>query len=351
MRVDLGARADVDAARRVVEEQHRRVGDEPAGDLHLLLVAAAERSARARRSTGARMRSCRDPVAAPRRACAATSRKAPRREPAEAGQHHVVGDRVDRRPSASRRSWDDEPDARARSRRAASAIATGAPSTSMEPLTRPRQAPNTALPTTPAARADEPEQADDLAAARRRSETSSTQHAPGGRSRVVDGQVARPRATALAAGCRRARRGCRGDASPRASRATTWSRVVVAGPVVADERAVAHAPGCGRRWRTPRTVGATRTRRRCRARGRLAGARTGGRPRHRSAPRSARRGSAGGPACAGPGRSSRAAGWRGRASPSAAAASTSTSNSARTALRPVGASPAGRRGPSASARC
>ncbi len=40
--MDLGASTDVDAACRVVEDQDRRVGDEPAGDLDLLLVAAAE---------------------------------------------------------------------------------------------------------------------------------------------------------------------------------------------------------------------------------------------------------------------------------------------------------------------
>ena len=41
--LDLGLGADVDAARRLVEDQQPRLGDQPAGEQHLLLVAAAER--------------------------------------------------------------------------------------------------------------------------------------------------------------------------------------------------------------------------------------------------------------------------------------------------------------------
>ena len=40
--VDLGARADVDAARRLVQNQHGRIGEQPFSEHDLLLVAAAE---------------------------------------------------------------------------------------------------------------------------------------------------------------------------------------------------------------------------------------------------------------------------------------------------------------------
>src|SRR4051812_4001452 len=42
--VDVVLRADVDTARDVVEEQDLRVGEEPAAEQHLLLVAARERA-------------------------------------------------------------------------------------------------------------------------------------------------------------------------------------------------------------------------------------------------------------------------------------------------------------------
>ena len=40
--VDLGLRADVDAAGRLVEDQDARMGHQPAGDQHLLLIAARQ---------------------------------------------------------------------------------------------------------------------------------------------------------------------------------------------------------------------------------------------------------------------------------------------------------------------
>src|SRR4051812_44508336 len=40
--MDLGTRADIDAARRLVEDQHMRRALQPAADHHLLLVAAAQ---------------------------------------------------------------------------------------------------------------------------------------------------------------------------------------------------------------------------------------------------------------------------------------------------------------------
>ena len=40
--VELGLDADVDAARRLVEDQDLRVGEQPAGEDRLLLVAARE---------------------------------------------------------------------------------------------------------------------------------------------------------------------------------------------------------------------------------------------------------------------------------------------------------------------
>ncbi len=41
---DLGSRADIDAARRVDEQQDAHARGQPARDLHLLLVAAAQRA-------------------------------------------------------------------------------------------------------------------------------------------------------------------------------------------------------------------------------------------------------------------------------------------------------------------
>ena len=41
-RLDLGLRADVDAARRIVEEQHPRLEAQHAGQQDLLLVAAGQ---------------------------------------------------------------------------------------------------------------------------------------------------------------------------------------------------------------------------------------------------------------------------------------------------------------------
>src|SRR5208283_4642154 len=40
--MDLGLGADVDAARRLVENEDARLGHQPAGDQHLLLIAAGE---------------------------------------------------------------------------------------------------------------------------------------------------------------------------------------------------------------------------------------------------------------------------------------------------------------------
>src|SRR3954451_19912993 len=40
--LDLGLGADIDAAGGLVEDEQRRLGDQPAGQQHLLLVAAAE---------------------------------------------------------------------------------------------------------------------------------------------------------------------------------------------------------------------------------------------------------------------------------------------------------------------
>ena len=58
MRVDLVLGADVDAARRLVEDQHLGVGEQPLGQHHLLLVAARQVAPPAgrRRSSGCCMR-------------------------------------------------------------------------------------------------------------------------------------------------------------------------------------------------------------------------------------------------------------------------------------------------------
>src|SRR5690606_35812009 len=45
-RIDFGACADVDAARRLIEKQHRAAVHEPAREQDLLLVAAGERGGR-----------------------------------------------------------------------------------------------------------------------------------------------------------------------------------------------------------------------------------------------------------------------------------------------------------------
>ncbi|MCA8966166.1 MAG: hypothetical protein KDC48_14880, partial [Planctomycetes bacterium] len=51
-RVDLAARADVDAARRLVEQQHARRGRQPLAEHDLLLVAARQRTDAQRRARG-----------------------------------------------------------------------------------------------------------------------------------------------------------------------------------------------------------------------------------------------------------------------------------------------------------
>ena len=51
--VDLGLGADVDAARRVVEQQQLGIGGQPAGDQRLLLVAAGQRGDRLQQRGGA----------------------------------------------------------------------------------------------------------------------------------------------------------------------------------------------------------------------------------------------------------------------------------------------------------
>ena len=54
-RVDLVLGADVDAAGRLVEDQHVRVGEHPLGQHHLLLVAARQLAARWLARVGALM--------------------------------------------------------------------------------------------------------------------------------------------------------------------------------------------------------------------------------------------------------------------------------------------------------
>ena len=56
--LDLGLGADVDAAGRLVEDQQLGLGDQPAGQQHLLLVAAAEVAHELRRG---RRAGCRAP--------------------------------------------------------------------------------------------------------------------------------------------------------------------------------------------------------------------------------------------------------------------------------------------------
>ena len=69
--LDLGLGADVDAAGRLVEDEHLRLGDQPAGQQHLLLVAAARgcASARSGRPGGCRAPRCTALTSVARVAC------------------------------------------------------------------------------------------------------------------------------------------------------------------------------------------------------------------------------------------------------------------------------------------
>ena len=53
---NLHLRADVDAARRLVEQEHARAAEQPLGDHHFLLIAAAQPSRQLAAGTATRMR-------------------------------------------------------------------------------------------------------------------------------------------------------------------------------------------------------------------------------------------------------------------------------------------------------
>ena len=86
-----GLGADVDAAGGLVEDQQLGLGDQPAGEQHLLLVAAGEVAHRARRGRPA---GCRAPRCTGRPARPASPRGIGRSQPRRGLQreHHVLGD-------------------------------------------------------------------------------------------------------------------------------------------------------------------------------------------------------------------------------------------------------------------
>ena len=257
----------------------------------LSVATAAARS-------GVRMASCSMRRRVSVRTCA-PSRNGPRWNAGEVGDHDVLGHGVDpdERVAAV---LGDVPDAVARSLPRGEPNGRPArPSISTSPATAPGQAPKIALPDDSGAGADEAEQPDDLPAGDL--EGHVVDKRPSSTSRRRHGESADTAGCARVAGWRRRPRPRVGSGRPEHLVDDLDARRFRrrGGRRRACRRA---SPGCGRRWRTPRRGGATRTRTWCRGRGRRAADRTGGPPRHRSAPRSARRGSGCGPPCGAPGR-------------------------------------------------
>ncbi len=103
--VDLGARADVDAAGRLLEEHHLRLGAEPLADRDLLLVAAGQRADRRAEALDVDGEARRDLAGAV--AFAPGGDEAARRDRADPGRGQVLADRAARqrcRRACGRRS-------------------------------------------------------------------------------------------------------------------------------------------------------------------------------------------------------------------------------------------------------
>ena len=163
-RVDLRAGADVDAAGRLVEQQHPAVAQQPAGQHDLLLVAAGQRADRAaRRRPGARPAPA--PARALRPALAPPVEEAAAGEPAQAGDADVAVDGlVEQQPLALALLR-----APGRPRRP-TAAPTSPAAAACRPPARCRRSPAGAvdgLEDLRPPRADQPGQPDDLAGARR----------------------------------------------------------------------------------------------------------------------------------------------------------------------------------------
>src|SRR5919204_199716 len=93
--VDARLRADVDAARGLVEDQHPRARLQPLGEHHLLLVAAGQEADLLLRSARPQLHGGRE--VADRHQARVAAPPAAARDHRPHGEHHVVGDRLGQR--------------------------------------------------------------------------------------------------------------------------------------------------------------------------------------------------------------------------------------------------------------
>ena len=122
-RVDLRLGGDVDALRRLVEQQHADLARQPFGEDHLLLVAARQRRRPAARRWRGRMSSS-SISSATSRSPAARSSEPPRVKPVEARQQDVVAHRqvsIEAEPPLARHHADAGADGGGRACRSAAA--------------------------------------------------------------------------------------------------------------------------------------------------------------------------------------------------------------------------------------
>ena len=243
--VDLALGADVDAARRLVEDHQLRPHRQPLGQHHLLLVAARQRARLGVSTDGALMPS-RARCARRSALSAAPCRSGPAGI-APAGPASVMFSRDRHVEHQARRACGPPAPGRCRARwrRAASAIAVGSPSSRTSPPSSGSM-PKTRAGERGAAGADQPGQA-----------RGSRRGAPSRRHRCGPGRrsCARPRSRSRRAGVR-PRAGCRAT-SDRARSSAGSSRRGVISSLAERRRPAARRAGRprGRRMRRSRPGG------------------------------------------------------------------------------------------------
>ena len=261
--VHLGLRADVDAARRLVDDEQLRVGRQPLGEHDLLLVAARQRC-RPGRSSRWTSAAAAPPIRAPSGARAPARISPSRRERPQPVERRVARDRQVHDQALLAAVLGHERDAGAHRGAGAAGAAAGAPATSTCPASgrsiaedRPHDL--------AAAGADEPGERDDLAGADLEGDVEET--------------PSRVRRSTSSTGARRPRRAAWGTA--RSSSRPTISRTSSSGVMSATGASCTTAPSrmtvtvsqstktSSRRWemnRTARRARAARGRRRTAAR-------------------------------------------------------------------------------------